>query len=183
MKRRVILICCEGKKTEKQYFDIVVSHRLRSGSGPSVKIKTLGAQGQHKRLIDNCLRQREHFGKSMDIPTGEIEVWAVCDKDTMNCTLDELETYAEQRDVKVAFSDPRFEVFLLQHLKTSATKATGRQLDQLLSKAIGAKYDKTDITWVKNIIDKNPHILETVIRRCNKHPANQKRLIFRLKGY
>lgn len=114
---RILLIVCEGK-TEKAYFDIL-SDIFRSPR--FVKVVVYGQQGQHLALIDNAVTKRGELCKELERPEEEVECWAVCDEDQMPCSYSKLEHYAESLEVRLAFSAPQFEMYLLQHFVQSGS--------------------------------------------------------------
>ena len=161
---RVILICCEGEETEPQYFEAVKrQYRIPQGA---VDIKVLGGQGQHEKLIDNSVAQRNELSNKLKISYDEIEIWAVCDKDNMSGTYDDLLAYATKFGVNLAFCSPSFEIYLLQHFGHSASNEVGRALEALLTKKLGKKYDKTDLSWFVELIDQKPKSLAGIVTQC-----------------
>lgn len=170
----VVLVCCEGKETEPQYYELLI--KLRRINTGQARVKIVGNKGQHKALLDKANVERQKLGESLDLALDEIEVWAVCDKDKMSCTLSELEEYADKAGVRLAFTDPRFEAYLLQHFTASSTTAAGKALDDLPTKELqkklkGAKkisYDKTDLGNFKRIFDREPSLIEAAIKNCTK---------------
>src|SRR5665811_212521 len=126
----IILVCCEGSETEPQYIRAVIKQR-RINQGRA-KVFVRGGRGQHLKLIDNAVTLRAEHSRKLKLRESDIEAWGVCDKDAMTCTLEELEQYAASKQVRLAFTDPSFEVFLLQHFGYSATQSSGRALQQLL---------------------------------------------------
>ena len=161
-----ILICCEGKQTEPQYFDIVIKQR-RINRGRA-RVKIVGDKGQHKTLVDEAVIERGKICKQFSLGPEDIETWIVCDKDDMTCTLAELEGYVAKNQMNLAFSDPRFEIFILQHFVRSSTNATGKELEAQISKHLAAKghksgYIKNDLVAFRNLFDNEPRLLETAI--------------------
>ncbi len=133
---RLLLICCEGKQTEPQYFTAVARlYRVAQ----RVNIRIVGNKGQHRALIDSAVAERLDRSRKYELDLDEIETWAVCDRDQMNSDLAELEAYAETKSIRLAFSDPKFEIFLLQHFKKSSTLLNGRKLDSELTKLFKQK--------------------------------------------
>ena len=162
---RVILICCEGKETEPQYFE-AIKNQYRISQGVA-EVKIVGDLGQHEKLIDQSIAHRNELARQRNLDLDDIEVWAVCDKDNMSNTYEDLLAYATKFDVNLAFCNPAFEIYLLQHFGYSASNATGRTLEALLAKKIGKAYDKTDISWFAEMIYQKPKSLEGVIAQCN----------------
>jgi hypothetical protein len=118
---RIILICCEGK-TEALYCEILARHfRL-----PQARMRIIGGQGQHKVLVDRTVDERTKLISEVDLRDDEIMSWAVCDDDNMAISYKELHNYAQAKNVRLAFSRPQFEAFLLQHFEQS--KETNREI-------------------------------------------------------
>lgn len=175
LKPVVILICCEGSTTEPAYFKAVMDKRRINSSMAIVEV--VGGKGQHQTLIDQSLVECNKLAKKLDLPIEDIEIWAVCDKDQMKGSLLDLETYAAKNGVRLAFSDPRFEVYLLQHFRFSATNETGKKLEALVTKEMGKlgikrAYDKADLRWLHKALDDDPALVDVAIKNgakiCNK---------------
>lgn len=165
-KERVLLICCEGKETECQYFNAIKNqYRISQGS---VRVKVIGGLGQHKRLIDESVVHRTQLVEKYGLCDEDIEVWAVCDNDDMSIAYTDLLKYAKENSVKLAFSDPAFEIYLLQHFGFRASTANRAELNNILTRKIGKKYNKTDLAWFVDMIYNNPKILQTVIQNCHR---------------
>lgn len=158
-----ILILCEGI-TEKLYFESII-HNMRIGG-----VDILENQGQHKALIDKCIKERKKCSEKNDIDEDNIEVWAVCDHDGMKISYQELLEYASERNVKLAFSKPRFEAYLLQHF-CCRKNIKEKDLDECLSKKVleycGNEYSKSNLGWIDGMIDYTPQIVESAIRNAN----------------
>ena len=163
MEPRMLLILCEGG-TEKRYFDSLVQHkRIRM-----VPIEVFGRKGQHKALIDKCVSKRKEKTKEYELIESEIEVWAVCDCDKKKINYLKLLQYSESKNVKLAFSNPQFETYLLQHFEAKGTKKRKEELILELEKHLHKKYNKNDLSWFDEMIDKDPKIIEVAISNSNK---------------
>lgn len=170
MRPRVVLILCEGV-TEKLYFTLVTKNKRI----PGVKISILEKQGQHKPLIKRCANKRQEYAKELEINEDDIEVWAVCDKDNLKSGYLKLQRYADTEKVKLAFSDPQFETFLIQHFEYKKIAKKGKSLERLLSSYIKEEYQKADLTWLDKIIDEKPATLIFAIenaRKLNNHTSS-----------
>lgn len=165
----VILIGTEGRETEPQYFNIVINQkRIRQRAD----VKVVGALGQHKQLIDEVVIQRALKAKSLDLKEEDVEAWAVCDKDTMTCTLTELQEYAQSKGVFLAFSSPSFEIFILQHFTRTSSNATARELKakitvELNKIRMGLTYEKSNLSWLNDLVDSDPQVLERAIKNSS----------------
>lgn len=164
-----LLICCEGK-TEQKYFQILQRiYRL-----PGARISIVGEKGQHMALIDRTVEERERFCASQGFMPDEVVCWAVCDDDNMPWSYKQLFEYAEKNDVRLAFSRPQFEAFLVQHFEQS-----GEFHQKLLYEKLGvhkAEFDglgygegtKGDLEWLRDAIDRKPSIVDTAITNANQ---------------
>ncbi|HIW77155.1 MULTISPECIES: RloB family protein [Gordonibacter] len=167
---RVILICCEGK-TEKEYFEILRrSYRIPGYVG----IHILGEKGQHKALIDRTLEERDILVQELGINADDIECWSVCDDDRMTCSYAELLNYAESHKVKLAFTRPQFEAFLVQHFEQTGIWKKEDLYSKLAAyrKEMGfdAVYDdsaKSDLRWMEKAIDEKPKRVDTAVVNAN----------------
>lgn len=166
----VVIIGTEGKETEPLYFNIVIDRkRIRQRAN----VEVVGPLGQHKQLIDEIVIRRALKAEKVGMREEDIECWAVCDKDSMNCTLRELQEYAESKGVMLAFSSPCFELFILQHLTLSASNANSRQLQQKINVELGKirrglVYDKTDLSWLDQLVDSDPNVLNRAVQNCGQ---------------
>jgi len=160
-----ILICCEGK-TEKEYFEIIADvFRVRQARAVTI----IGEKGQHKFLIDQTDFQRSELSKELEVSVDEIVCWAVCDHDKMSISYSELKQYASAKNIKLAFSKPQFEAYLIQHFERS--KETNQEaLYAKLSKnsaVFGQKEpyenNKSNLKWLWEAIIDNPKLVEIAI--------------------
>lgn len=109
IKKLMILVCTEGKETEKAFLKQVMKAFRVSADIVKFRVK----QGAHQTLIDNCVKQRADISIAKKIPENSIEVWAMCDRDGFKGKYSDLAKYAEANNVKLAFSSPQFESFII----------------------------------------------------------------------
>ncbi len=168
----IMLICCEGQKTEPQYFNIITKlFRIRN----QIRIRIVGGKGQYEALIKKAAKIRKDLAKNeLRLDEDKIETWVVCDKDNTRLAFTELKNYADTQKVQLAFSDPRFEVFLLQNLTSVAITGVDR-LDSRISKRLQEitrekviTYNKTDLSVFEEIFDKTPSLVYQAIENCKK---------------
>jgi hypothetical protein len=164
IKPRLLLIFCEGV-TEKLYFDSLIQHKRVYTVLP---IEVFGKEGQHKSLIKKCVAKRKKKAKEFELNENNIEVWAVCDCDEMKIKYQELLRYSRERNVNLAFSNPQFETYLIQHFETKRTKNERSALISELETYLGKKYDKSNLSWFDEMIDKDPTRLDFAISNSNK---------------
>lgn len=161
---RIMLVCCEGK-TEELYFKILRDRIYRIPR--YVKIDIQGEKGQHKALIDRVVQARIDLAESEQIDENEIECWAVCDDDGMAMQLSALEAYAEERCVRLAFSRPQFESYLLQHFEQTKTVKQAELYSRLTEikndRGSDGEYDKADLDWLEEALIDKPKLVEIAI--------------------
>ena len=176
---RLLLIYCEGK-TEEEYFNILLDfYRLPA----YVEVAVFGQKGQHIALIDNVAAKRHEFcGGDVGLSYDEVECWAVCDEDKMPCTYAELRKYGEDRDVRLAFSAPQFEMYLLQHFEQSGEASRDVVFEKLSDyrRLNGGEGDyddstKSDLAWISTAIDCHPKIVKTAIANSDIRDRAAKR--------
>lgn len=163
---RLLLIYCEGK-TEKAYFDAPLDIYRPPRY---VDVCVFGQEGQHKALIDRVAARRSEACLEEGLLEREVECWAVCDNDNMPLSFAELESYAEGRGVQLAFSDPQFEVYLLQHFEQSGKSTMGKvfaALSKYRNQCGGegdySKETKSDLAWMAHAMDMRPKIVNIAI--------------------
>ncbi|OKI65003.1 RloB [Streptomyces sp. MJM1172] len=126
---------CGSKETERQYLQGLRDH-LRN---PAVAVKVLGKACSPTQLVAYTIGQR-------DLADGYDEVWCVFDVDQFP-DVDEAVTQARRAGIKVAVSNPCFEVWLLLHFADHRVHVeTYKKLLPLLRKHVPA-YDKTRVDF------------------------------------
>lgn len=163
---RALLICCEGK-TEEAYFNALLDFfRLPA----FVAVEVYGQEGQHYALVDNALLRRDTLCVESGWDERDVECWAVCDEDKLSGTFAQLDGYAEERGVHLAFSAPQFEMYLLQHFEQSGSADRAEVFRRLsvYRSAYGGEGEygddtKADLGWMARAIDSRPKIVKVAI--------------------
>lgn len=181
----LILVCCEGN-TEVEYFSIL-KKRFRLPTyikiipDPDDDYRRLG---QHEHLVDVSSTKREEYAKEFSIPIGNIEVWAVCDRDNYKDSYTKLKQYADDKNILLAFSDPQFENYLLQHFTINKSTNKKAALEYELTKHILAQkpsyapYRKGNLGWLDEMIDEKHAIVEMAIKNANNFSNHTKQPFF-----
>lgn len=164
MKPRALLILCEGA-TEQLYFKSIIHHKRISRV---LEVQVFSKQGQHKTLIKKCASLRKKKAEELELSENEIEVWAVCDRDARRLAYQALFNYAKAWNVKLAFSDPQFETYLIQHFELKKTKNKRSALIAELETYLTNKYQKSDLSWIDKMIDEDPAKLDFAISNSNQ---------------
>ena len=163
-----ILIVAEGENTEPIYFDIV---RNRFAA-PTVELEICGhCRGHPKGLTDEALRIRKkrkteaRKNKTKINQLGDFdEIWIVFDADVLTPSqLRQGIDYATRCGVKVAYSEPCFEFWILLHkIYTTALMSKCENVYPRLERAFGWKsYSKEG----KCVLDARVH-LDTIVNEA-----------------
>lgn len=106
--RRVIVIVCEGEKTERIYFK---QFRIR-GSEVEVRVPSVG-ETDPVGLVESAIKQKDLIAYD---PSRGDEIWCVydCDEHT-DQELKKALKLASKNSVNIAFSNPAFELWYLLH--------------------------------------------------------------------
>ncbi len=180
---RVTLICCEGK-TEELYFKILRDRIFRVPG--FIKISIQGEKGQHRTLIDNAVAARAALAAAEAVDPEEIGSWAVCDDDGMAIPFSKLERYAEEAGVKLAFSRPQFESFLLQHFEPSGEtdQAELYRLLALHKQSLGYEgaYEKGNLEWLERTLVDKPKLVNTAIVNADQRARQASSPFFTVQG-
>lgn len=170
----LILITCEGK-TEVLYFNIL-KRKFRLPTFvkvlPELKEGEHRNLGQHEKLIKRTAEKKEEFETEL----GEgavVEAWAVCDRDEYKESFTKLRDFADSRGVLLAFSDPQFENFLLQHFSQNKSRSRKAEVERELSEKILQKdvrfglYNKANLDWLDEMIGTRHAIVESAIKNAD----------------
>lgn len=184
----LILICCEGN-TEAVYFSIL-KKRFRLPTFIKV-IPDSDTEycrlGQHEHLIDMANKKRMEYADEFSIQPEHIEVWAVCDRDNYKDSFTHLQSYATNQNVHLAFSDPQFENFLLQHFSLNKSASKKAALEKELSEYIisvkpqYAPYCKGNLDWLDEMVDEKHSIIDTAIKNANTFSNHTKQPFFTIQ--
>jgi RloB-like protein len=101
--RTRLLVVCGGEATEPAYLDGLT----RSLGNSAVTVKVVGTRSAPADVVTEAALRRDSAPEDFD------EVWCVLDVDEFK--LDEAERIARQRGVRLAVSNPCFELWLLLH--------------------------------------------------------------------
>ncbi len=147
---RLIIIATEGKKTEKQYFDLFTKREEYQNS--KIKLIVIPAKSG-KTSPDHIFRKLKSEIKRKDIELSiDDQVWMVIDRDDWNITsLDRIgiQNNLNKANFNLALSNPCFELWLLLHFTFYAKTGTNcktiiRELKKYLP-----NYDKSNLEIIK----------------------------------
>lgn len=130
-----VLIVCGGACTEKQYFDEL----RRWAHNPAVKVKIRSEVGSPSQIVNYAAGFLRRGGDDFDA------VWAVVDVDDFT-DLELAASESRKTGVRLAVSNPCFELWLLLHLVDHRQEVTTAEVQKLLQRHCPA-YDKTSIRF------------------------------------
>lgn len=128
----IFLIICEGKETEKQYFNCFRNELRRSN------FEIIALPAKHRDAISIVNRAIEEIKyRELDIGYGD-QVWCVFDRDiNKNPELIEAKIEAQKCGINIAFSNPCFEVWYICHyIRSSASLDDGDKAKRFLQNYI-----------------------------------------------
>ncbi|MFE3825824.1 RloB family protein [Streptomyces sp. NPDC059092] len=138
-EQRRFLIYCEGECTEKQYFK-GLNQELKS---LPVTICLGGTHGEPKSLVRAAIgHKRRAVNSAADRHTEYDEVWCVVDVEApkQHSSLDEALALARESGIKVALTNPCFELWILLHLRNVFAYHTSDGAQRVLEKESGCGY-------------------------------------------
>lgn len=144
--RTKIIIVCEGKETEINYFN---GFKTRNSG---VDIIPLHGKCTDPKNIVLFAEEGMKFKWSVDLIEGD-SIWCVFDVDeNKSHTIKDTYNYAKARNIKIALSNPSFELWFLLHYKDIFSPITRQEVIRELKTFI-PDYDKTkkvnDLLFIK----------------------------------
>jgi hypothetical protein len=125
---KTVLIVCEGARTEPDYFE---SFRL------SKVVKTVGTGTNTLSLVREALKLGQDKGFD--------EIWCVFDRDSFpKANITAAFKLMKQEKLNAAFSNEAFELWYVLHFQYLDTENTRAQYCEMLSRAMGQKYEKNN---------------------------------------
>lgn len=134
-----LLIVCEGKVTEFIYFDGIRRFRRI----PRELVTLDRGSGVPLSLVERAiiLKQKNREDAAKDSYLLFDQIWCVFDRDE-HPNIPEAKQLAQKHNIKVAFSNPNFELFLLLHC-VDCNKNLHRDKVRALLKKYHPEYDKS----------------------------------------
>jgi len=117
--RRRLLVVCEGEVTEKQYLE----EFKRWKNSPDVDIRIFGPAGDPVTLVQKAIELRDAAAATArsqgDVNADYDEVWCCFDVDLFGPRVAPARDQAKANGLRLAMSNPCFELWLLLHLRDS----------------------------------------------------------------
>ena len=131
--KRLIVILCEGRETEWNYFQAIRSKKRRCNA----KIEIIPGDkfgANPKNMLEHALKI-----KKKDEPD---DIWLVLDHDNRS-KINEIIQEMKNAGFNVALSNPCFELWFLLHYSNSSSNLTSEQAKNELKKKYINDYDKS----------------------------------------
>ncbi|BBF04661.1 TPA: RloB family protein [Haemophilus influenzae] len=130
---KTILIVCEGEKTEKLYFENLISTENLS----SVNVQVCSGRGSDpKSVVETAIEEKDKQSQHLEFD----EVYCVIDRDAHQ-TFDDAQKFSKEHNINLIVSYPSFEYWYLCHFKYSrapivktSNKSAGDNCVALLNK-------------------------------------------------
>lgn len=139
--RRRLLVVCEGERTKPEYLKGVRA-MVRN---PAVDVQFHPQRGKPRKVVEMAKEAREIAAErakaEKDPFLADDEVWGVFDRDDHERFFDAIQM-AKANGLKLAVSNPCFELWLLLHFRESPGSRHRQEQPQLLRKRHLPNYDK-----------------------------------------
>lgn len=176
-RNKVILIICEGEKTEPLYFGQLKSEvRL-----PSINIEIIKTKERDPfKLVDSAEKICEHKGFSI---TDTDMIWFVFDMDNSHMRvkkavekINKMNTQGRNNKkdklYNVALSTPSFELWYLLHYSYTETKMDNKEVKKQLSDDL-PNYNKTDRNLPSTLCEKRGEALKNAKKLLKHHETEE----------
>ena len=160
--KTTVLLVCEGKETERNYFDkLKREDAIHDRFAITVK---RGKGGSREDVAKYAVERKDNSGVEYD------EVWCVMDVEdaSQRASLDRALTILRENNIKVYLSNPAFEVWLLSHFERIAKAfidcdAVIVQLGKCWQREFSASYSKSDGDIYRRVGDRTNTAIENAI--------------------
>jgi hypothetical protein len=149
---RKVLIVCEGKKTERYYFEAFQTN------AKLIKVEVLGAGRNKDSLVEYAIELKKQSEK--DEPYSSI--WCVFDRDSYAEDSQDKHKFnraiciARNNQIRVAYSNDAFEIWYILHYVFYQTPLDRGKYGSKLTTFLGLEYEKNDKTMYEKLIDRQP---------------------------
>ena len=158
---KLFIVATEGKETEKQYFRMFNSTRI--------KVEILATTEDGKSSPEYVLERLDTFKERYDLTEDDM-LWLVSDVDRWgDKKLSSVCSQARQRSYNLAISNPCFEVWLTLHFEDINTQDRTCDNFKARLRIILGSYNGSNL----DISAYKPHTQDAVNRAKNLHPSSQ----------
>ena len=167
---RIILIVCEGGKTEPNYFKAFPENKHVYDA-----IDILGMGYNTVSLVRKAIQLRN---EAQENRKPYQEVWCVFDRDSFPLeSFNEAIALAKREKIRCAYSIEAFEIWYLLHFNYCDTAFSRTQYKEKLTAALGTEYLKNDTQMYKRLENRQKEAIQNAKRlrifQCNKTIQNQ----------
>lgn len=132
-----IVVVCEGKLTEPSYFKDFTDHY----NNPLVTVTTVGGCGVPISVVERAIDEKRQLvtyaRQTKDSYDQQFEVWAVFDRDEHpKVQVPRALQLARDNDIRVAYSNPCFELWGLMHFSCVAKPGSHQQTQRELKRVL-----------------------------------------------
>ena len=157
----VILIVCEGERTEPDYFS-----RFRL---PSVEVIIIGAGCNTDSLVKEALRHKV-TAKKFGTPVNQ--VWCVMDRDEFPAfNFNNAFHLAAKHKIRIAYSNEAFELWYLLHFEYLTAPLSRKDYMKRLDNFLHKKYEKNDKTMYDKLFDKQEVAIKHAEKLLSSYPS------------
>ncbi|MDD5530570.1 MAG: RloB family protein [bacterium] len=165
---RKLLIVCEGKKTEPNYFKkFPINKEL-------IKVKVEGPGYNTDSLLEEAIRLKNEAyrrGKSYN------EVWCVFDRDSNPAqNFNRAFQLAEDNKIRIAYSNEAFELWYVLHFKYLTTQWGRAQYSHDLNNLLPHPYKKNSTTMYTDLEENQETAIKNAKRLLDWHKGCKGRL-------
>lgn len=135
-----VLIVCEGKKTERYYFEAFQTNK------ELIRVEVLGAGKNTDSLVEHAVDLKNKAEKEALYSS----VWCVFDRDLYPCNPNDKHNFnraiqlARSNQIKVAYSNDAFEIWYILHFDYYTSPLERNKYASKLTGLLGSKYEKND---------------------------------------
>ena len=160
-----VVVVTEGKKTEPDYLS-VFSRLFRV---QTVEVVTIGVGADPRSVVERAIKEsRRVVGEAL---AGDDTVWAVFDRD-VHTTFDEAKQLAAGNDIRVAISNPCFELWCLFHYRDLDGPVSRGRCQKTLEDCCKT-YGRRTKSFIDEQAIRDGH--EEAVKRGRKSVANRER--------
>lgn len=168
---RVIIISCEGRNTEPEYFNCIKT-KLSEHISALLEIRVIEKNDNNSRPQHVVRNLQQFIADKYDYKSDYDEMWVVCDREKVDSRKRDLESVipdCNKHNFSVALTNPLFEFWLLLHVvdireydqqklfKNEKLSSSRRYIDKTLSEVLSNGFNKKagkfnrDIVTIDNI--------------------------------
>lgn len=168
---KVIIISCEGRNTEPEYFE-TIKEKLSDLISVLVEIKIVDRDNNKSNPKDIVCNLEEYILEQYDYKSDYDEMWVIWDREKVEARkkdILEMIPKCREKNYYIALTNPLFELWLLLHIVDISkydkeilfinkweTEAKNRRfIDKELSNILSDGYNKKEGKFNKNIVTKD----------------------------